>query len=159
MRWVKYTSSAGLQIDLDGGPQFVVTASAVRVREGWGVSVRTSARSQGRPQKLASSKRGPWVFKGSVERQGQASTFEEAREGTDVVTLEREPIVFTREWPGDSTEKPLDPNDKLKLEVGLWGISGITSDTPLPVKTLFVVRATPGAGKPRVVVQKPEGFK
>jgi hypothetical protein len=159
-RWVKYTpTSAGLEINLDGGIHFFATASPFRMGEGRGVKVRLDANTKGATEKLANPKHGPLVFNGSLERAGHTKALQDTREGDEVALLGRKPISFFREWPEGSSDKPLTGDDKLRLEIGLWGVSGRSSADPLPWKYLFLVRASVVNGQPRVVLAKPEGFK
>ncbi len=102
---------------------------------------------------------GPMNITGVVERGGVSSSFHDVREGDEVALLGREPMSFVREWPESPTEAALTVNDRLKLEVGLWGVTGQTTQIPTPWKILFIVRVTFANGMPRVFVGKPPGFR
>jgi hypothetical protein len=100
-------------------------------------------------------KHGPFGFGGSVTRGNLSTPVFDNRDGNETTTVGQEPIEFSRDWPGDSGDKPLGQSDRLMLQVDLWGASGKTSDKTLPVKELFRVRATPDKGKMKVVVEQP----
>jgi hypothetical protein len=156
MRPLRYvTTSSGLEIDVDG-VHFVVTAAAVPIGRGWGVRVATKVRADhGKSYKLLTPKRGPFGFAGSVVRGGLSMPVFDSRDGSDTTTIGEEPVEFSRDWPGDSGEKPLGQADRLMLQVDLWGASGKIYDKMLPVKELFRVRATPDKGKFKVAVEQP----
>jgi hypothetical protein len=156
MRPLRYvTTSSGLEVDVDG-VHFVVKAAAVPIGRGWGVRVTTTVRADhGKSYKLLTPKHGPFGFAGSVVRGSLSMPVFDNRDGNDTTTIGEEPIEFSRDWPGDSGEKPLGQADRLMLQVDLWGASGKTYDQTLPVKELFRVRTTPDKGKIKVAVEQP----
>jgi hypothetical protein len=159
-RNIKYVvTPTGLEINV-AGVQFVATASAIKVAGGWGVKVKAKASAKdGKPHRLLTPKHGALAFAGSVERGGQAQRFGDKRDGDEAKTIEEKQVELTRDWPGDSGEKPLKEGDKLTLDVGLWGLGEEDPESGRPVKQFFVVKMTAGKGKPDALVQPPDKFQ
>ena len=159
-RNIKYVvTPTGLEISV-AGVQFVATASAIRVGGGWGVKVKAKAIAKdGKPHRLLTPKHGALAFAGSVERGGQPQRFGDKREGDETKSIEEKQVELSRDWPGDSGEKPLKAGDKLTLDVGLWGLGEEDPESGRPVKQFFVVKMTVGKGKPDALVQPPDKFQ
>lgn len=158
-RELKYTMTPeGLSIEV-AGVSFLATATPIKVGGGWGVRVKTTAKSKdGKEHQLLSPRRGPLAFAGSVQRGGQSSRFGDKREGDQTEPVTSTVRELTRDWPGDSGEKPLKAGDTLALEVGLWGL-GTTREDGRPVRDFFLVKMTAGKAKPSPVVQPPARFQ
>jgi len=148
----------GLKISV-AGVRFAVSASAVQVASGWGVKLNVVASAlDGKAHSLASPKSGPLAFAGSVLRKGQsaAEPFGDERvgDGEEDVSAEN-PSKFNRTWPAKGV-RVLGIGDSLDLQVALWGL-GSDKDSRRPVKKFCHVRMEVGKGKPRAILEPPQG--
>jgi len=149
----------GLKISVTG-VRFTVSASAVQVASGWGVKLNVVASVlDGKPHSLSSPKSGPLAFAGSVLRKGRSEPepFGDERAGDGELTLAgEEPSKFNRTWPAKGV-RVLGAGDSLDLQVALWGL-GSDKDSRRPVKKFCHVRMQVGNGKPRAILEPPQGM-
>jgi hypothetical protein len=149
----------GLKISA-AGVRFAVSASAQQVASGWGVKLNVVASAlDGKAHSLSSPKAGPLAFAGSVLRKGQSEPepFGDERTGDDEQgILSGEPSKFSRTWPAKGV-RVLGIGDSLDLQVALWGL-GADKDSRRPVKKFCHVRMLVGKGKPRAIVEPPQGI-
>jgi len=149
----------GLKISVTG-VRFTVSASAVQVASGWGVKLNVVASAlDGKPHSLSSPKSGPLAFAGSVSRKGksEAEPFGDDRTGDGELDLSGdEPSKFNRTWPAKGV-RVLGAGDSLDLQVALWGL-GSDKDSRRPVKKFCHVRMQVGNGKPRAIIEPPQGM-
>ena len=149
----------GLKISVTG-VRFTVSASAVQVASGWGVKLNVVASVlDGKPHSLSSPKSGPLAFAGSVLRKGrsEAEPFGDERGGDGELDLAgEEPSKFNRTWPAKGV-RVLGAGDSLELQVALWGL-GSDKDSRRPVKKFCHVRMQVGNGKPRAILEPPQGM-
>src|SRR6478735_4389762 len=148
----------GLKISV-AGVRFAVSANAVQVASGWGVKLNVVATAlDGKAHTLSSPKSGPLAFAGSVSRAGksEAEPFgdERAGDGEQAVAGD-DPLKFNRTWP-EKGGRVLGAGDSLDLQVALWGL-GSDKDSRRPVKKFCHVRMQVDKGKPRAIVEPPQG--
>ena len=148
----------GLKISVTG-VRFTVSASAVQVASGWGVKLNVVASVlDGKPHSLSNPKSGPLAFAGSVTRKGrsEAEPFGDERAGDGELDISgADPSKFNRTWPAKGV-RVLGAGDSLDLQVALWGL-GNDKDSRRPVKKFCHVRMEVGKGKPRAIVEPPQG--
>ncbi|HEY3255141.1 MAG TPA: hypothetical protein VGJ91_14375 [Polyangiaceae bacterium] len=148
----------GLKVSV-AGVRFAVSASAVQVASGWGVKLNVVASAiDGKPHSLSSPKAGPLAFAGSVLRKGQseAEPFGDERTGDGEQSVFGDDATkFSRTWPAKGV-RVLGAGDALDLQVALWGL-GSEKDARRPVKKFCHVRMEVGKGKPRAIVEPPQG--
>lgn len=149
----------GLKISV-AGVRFAVSASAVQVASGWGVKLNVVASAlDGKAHSLTNPKSGPLAFAGSVSRKGksepEAFGDERAGDGEQPISAE-EPTKFSRTWPAPGV-RVLGAGDSLDLQVALWGL-GVDKDSRRPVKKFCHVRMQVEKGKPRAIVEPPQGI-
>lgn len=149
----------GLKISV-AGVRFAVSASAVQVASGWGVKLSVVATAlDGKPHSLFSPKSGPLAFAGSVSRKGksepEAFGDERAGDGEQEISADA-PAKFSRTWPASGV-RVLGAGDSLDLQVALWGL-GSDKDSRRPVKKFCHVRMNVDKGKPRAIVEPPQGI-
>lgn len=149
----------GLKISV-AGVRFAVSASAVQVASGWGVKLNVVASAvDGKPHSLSSPKAGPLAFAGSVLRSGksEAEPFGDERSGDGEQSIFGDDATkFSRTWPAKGV-RVLGAGDSLDLQVALWGL-GSEKDERRPVKKFCHVRMLVGKGKPRAIVEPPQGI-
>lgn len=149
----------GLKVSVTG-VRFTVSASAVQVASGWGVKLNVVAsRLDGKPHSLSSPKSGPLAFAGSVLRKGKSEPepFGDDRTGDGELDLSGDdPSKFNRTWPAKGV-RVLGAGDSLDLQVALWGL-GSDKDSRRPVKKFCHVRMQVGNGKPRAILEPPQGM-
>jgi hypothetical protein len=149
----------GLKISV-AGVRFAVSASAVQVASGWGVKLNVAASAlDGKPHSLSSPKAGPLAFAGSVLRKGQseAEAFGDERTGDGEQSVFGDDATkFSRTWPAKGV-RVLGAGDSLDLQVALWGL-GSEKDSRRPVKKFCHVRMLVGKGKPRAILEPPQGI-
>ncbi|HKO49757.1 MAG TPA: hypothetical protein VJV79_18635 [Polyangiaceae bacterium] len=149
----------GLKISV-AGTRFAVSASAVQVASGWGVKLNVVASVlDGKPHSLSNPKSGPLAFAGSVLRKGrsEAEPFGDERAGDGELDISgSEPTKFNRTWPAKGV-RVLGAGDSLDLQVALWGL-GSDKDSRRPVKKFCHVRMKVEKGKPRAIVEPPQGI-
>jgi len=148
----------GLKISV-AGVRFAVSATAVQVASGWGVKLSVAASAtDGKVHSLANPKSGPMAFAGSVTRKGksEAEPFGDERSGDGEQEISGDaPTKFNRTWPAKGV-RVLGAGDSLDLQVALWGL-GSDKDTRRPVKKFCHVRMQVDKGKPRAIVEPPQG--
>ena len=149
----------GLKITV-AGVRFAVSASAAQVASGWGVKLNVVATAlDGKAHSLSNPKAGPLAFAGSVRRTGQseAEPFGDERAGDGELSVAGdEATKFSRTWPAKGV-RVLGAGDSLDLQVALWGL-GNEKDSRRPVKKFCHVRMQVGKGKPRAIVEPPQGI-
>jgi hypothetical protein len=149
----------GLKISV-AGVRFAVSASAVQVASGWGVKLNVVASAlDGKAHSLSSPKSGPLAFAGSVLRKGhsEAEPFGDERAGDGEQEISGEaPSKFSRTWPAKGV-RVLGAGDSLDLQVALWGL-GSDKDSRRPVKKFCHLRMQVDKGKPRAIVEPPQGI-
>ena len=149
----------GLKISV-AGVRFAVSASAVQVASGWGVKLSVVATAlDGKVHSLASPKSGPLAFAGSVSRKGKSEPdpFGDERSGDGEQEVSGDaPAKFNRTWPANGV-RVLGAGDSLDLQVALWGL-GNDKDSRRPVKKFCHVRMNVDKGKPRAIVEPPQGI-
>jgi len=149
----------GLKISV-AGVRFAVSASAVQVASGWGVKLNVVASAtDGKPHSLSSPKAGPLAFAGSVLRKGQseAEPFGDERAGDgEQGIFGDDPTKFSRTWPAKGV-RVLGAGDSLELQVALWGL-GSDKESRRPVKKFCHVRMQVEKGKPRAIIEPPQGI-
>jgi len=148
----------GLKISV-AGVRFAVSASAVQVASGWGVKLNVVASTlDGKAHSLSNPKSGPLAFAGSVLRKGrsEAEPFGDERAGDGEQEISAEaPTKFHRTWPAQGV-RVLGAGDSLDLQVALWGL-GSDKDSRRPVKKFCHVRMQVEKGKPRAIIEPPQG--
>jgi len=149
----------GLKISV-AGVRFAVSASAVQVASGWGVKLSVVATAlDGKPHTLSNPKSGPLAFAGSVSRKGKSEpdAFGDERSGDGEQEVSADaPTKFNRTWPANGV-RVLGAGDSLDLQVALWGL-GSDKDSRRPVKKFCHVRMNVDKGKPRAIVEPPQGI-
>jgi hypothetical protein len=149
----------GLKISV-AGVRFAVSASAVQVASGWGVKLNVVASAlDGKSHSLSSPKAGPLAFAGSVLRKGrsEAEPFGDERVGDGEQSIAGAELTkFSRTWPAQGV-RVLGAGDALDLQVALWGL-GSDKDSRRPVKKFCHVRMQVSAGKPRAILEPPQGI-
>jgi hypothetical protein len=148
----------GLKVTVTG-VRFAVSASAVQVASGWGVKLTVVASAlDGKPHSLSSPKAGPLAFAGSVLRKGksEAEPFGDERAGDGEQSVTGDPSKFSRTWPANGV-RVLGAGDSLDLQVALWGL-GSDKDSRRPVKKFCHVRMQVEKGKPRAILEPPQGM-
>jgi hypothetical protein len=149
----------GLKISV-AGVRFAVSASAVQVASGWGVKLNVVATAlDGKVHSLASPKSGPLAFAGSVSRKGKSEpdAFGDERSGDGEQAVAGDaPAKFSRTWPANGV-RVLGAGDALDLQVALWGL-GSDKESRRPVKKFCHVRMNVDKGKPRAIVEPPQGI-
>jgi hypothetical protein len=149
----------GLKISV-AGVRFVVSAEAVQVASGWGVKLNVAASAlDGKPHSLSSPKAGPLAFAGSVTRKGRSEPepFGDERAGDGEQSIAgADATKFSRTWPAKGV-RVLGAGDSLDLQVALWGL-GSDKDSRRPLKKFCHVRMLVGKGKPRAIVEPPQGI-
>ena len=149
----------GLKISV-AGVRFAVSASAVQVASGWGVKLNVVASAvDGKPHSLSSPKAGPLAFAGAVLRSGKSEPepFGDERAGDGEQSIFGDDATkFSRTWPAKGV-RVLGAGDSLDLQVALWGL-GSEKDERRPVKKFCHVRMLVGKGKPRAIVEPPQGI-
>ncbi|MEI9949698.1 MAG: hypothetical protein WDO74_12155 [Pseudomonadota bacterium] len=149
----------GLKVSV-AGVRFAVSASAAQVASGWGVKLNVVASAiDGKPHSLASPKTGPLAFAGAVLRKGQseAEPFGDERSGDGEQSIfGDDPTKFSRTWPAKGV-RALGAGDSLDLQVALWGL-GTERDSRRPVKKFCHLRMQVGKGKPRAILEPPQGL-
>jgi hypothetical protein len=149
----------GLKVSV-AGVRFAVSASAAQIASGWGVKLNVVATGlDGKPHSLSSPKAGPLAFAGSVLRKGQseAEPFGDERAGDGEQSIFGDDATkFNRTWPAKGV-RVLGTGDSLDLQVALWGL-GTDRDMRRPVKKFCHVRMLVGQGKPRAIVEPPQGI-
>ncbi|MEI9938175.1 MAG: hypothetical protein WDO69_13225 [Pseudomonadota bacterium] len=149
----------GLKISV-AGVRFAVSANAAQVASGWGVKLNVVASAlDGKPHSLANPKTGPLAFAGSVLRKGQseAEPFGDERTGEGEQSIFGDDATkFSRTWPAKGV-RVLGAGDSLDLQVALWGL-GTEKDSRRPVKKFCHVRMQVGKGKPRAILEPPQGI-
>ncbi|HYQ00499.1 MAG TPA: hypothetical protein VER96_17600 [Polyangiaceae bacterium] len=148
----------GLKISV-AGVRFAVSASAVQVASGWGVKLSVVATAlDGKVHSLSNPKSGPMAFAGSVARKGKSEPdpFGDERSGDGEQEVPGDtPAKFSRTWPANGV-RVLGAGDALDLQVALWGL-GSDKDSRRPVKKFCHVRMKVDKGKPRAIVEPPQG--
>jgi hypothetical protein len=148
----------GLKISV-AGVRFTVSAAAVQVASGWGAKLSVVATSlDGKAHSLANPKSGPMAFAGSVARKGKSEPdpFGDERSGDGELEVTADaPAKFNRTWPANGV-RVLGAGDALDLQVALWGL-GSDKDSRRPVKKFCHVRMAVDKGKPRAIVEPPQG--
>lgn len=148
----------GLKISV-AGVRFAVSANAVQVASGWGVKLSVVATAaDGKVHALSNPKSGPLAFAGSVSRKGKSEPdpFGDERSGDGEQEISAEaPAKFSRTWPANGV-RVLGAGDSLDLQVALWGL-GSDKDSRRPVKKFCHVRMKVEKGKPRAIVEPPQG--
>jgi len=150
----------GLKISV-AGVRFAVSASAVQVASGWGVKLSVASSAlDGKVHSLSNPKSGPMAFAGSVTRKGKSEPepFGDERSGDGEQEISGDaPTKFNRTWPAKGV-RVLGAGDSLDLQVALWGL-GSDKDSRRPVKKFCHVRMQVDKGKPRAIVEPPQGIK
>jgi hypothetical protein len=149
----------GLKVSV-AGVRFAVSASAVQVASGWGVKLNVVASAlDGKAHSLSNPKTGPLAFAGSVLRKGHSEPEpfgdERTGDGEQSVTGD-DSTKFSRTWPAKGV-RVLGAGDSLDLQVALWGV-GSDKDSRRPVKKFCHVRMQVEKGKPRAILEPPQGI-
>lgn len=154
-REIAYISGPqGLRVEVEGAT-FVPRAKPVRVGDGWAVRVEVEVTVEGTVLSLLEPAGGPLAFAGALQRGEHATRFTDQRVGDGERFLTpADPVVLRRDFPDGPGEKPLGRGDRLRLEVGLWGL-GADADSRRPVKRLFQIDMVVGAKTPQPVVGPP----
>jgi hypothetical protein len=156
-REVRYILAGGkLEVETNG-VRFKPSVKAVKVGGGWGLKLMVQAEVvDGEQHVLLKPDEGIFAFAGEITRKGkEPERFGDERksEGEAVVKPD-EKSDFERSWP-DAGGKPLAKGDKLKLEVGLWGL-GNDKKSRRPVKKFLIVSMNAEKATPTPVVLPPE---
>ncbi len=149
----------GLKVSV-AGVRFAVSASAAQVASGWGVKLNVVASAlDGKPHSLASPKSGPLAFAGSVLRKGQseAEPFGDERAGDGEQSIFGDDPTQVQSHLAAKGVRVLGAGDSLDLQVALWGL-GSEKDARRPVKKFCHVRMQVGKGKPRAILEPPQGI-
>jgi hypothetical protein len=132
----------------------------VQVASGWGVKLSVVATAlDGKAHSLSSPKSGPLAFAGSVSRKGKSEpdAFGDERSGDGEQEVSADaPAKFNRTWPANGV-RVLGAGDSLDLQVALWGL-GSDKESRRPVKKFCHVRMNVDKGKPRAIVEPPQGI-
>jgi hypothetical protein len=99
---------------------------------------------------------GIFAFAGELTRKGkEPERFGDERKGDgEAIVKPDEKSDFDRTWP-DAGGKPLAKGDKVRLEVGLWGL-GNDKKSRRPVKKFLIVSMNADKPAPTPVVLPPE---
>ena len=155
-REIRYlVTSEGLEIRVEG-VHFLANATAVRVRDGWGLKLDLSAVSKDdATHSLLTPDNGPLALAGVVQRGTAREEFKDERQGGDEQIVEPgKTLKFSRSWP-PANEKPLKAKDSVELEVGLWGI-GPSERERRPVQNFFHASLAVDSGKPAARIAPPK---
>jgi hypothetical protein len=148
----------GLLVDVDG-VRFRPKAEPTKEPNG-GYRIRITVQAESVDDDthvLLSPENGPLAF---AVRIYDKSGAEQAHHGDERSGEEQQfimpggPLTFSREWPSGSVKGPLWWGQKVRLEVGLWGV-GRANEKTRPMKKFFVVEMVGGA-KAQAVISPPE---
>lgn len=157
-REVRYIMVGGkLEVETNG-VRFRPSVKAVKSGGGWGIklSVETEV-VDGETHVLLAPEAGIFAFAREITRKGkEPERFWDERKG-DAETMVKpdEKGSFERAWPGTTGDKPLAKGDKVKIEVGLWGL-GNDKKSRRPVKKFLIVSLNADKANPSAVVLPPE---
>lgn len=148
----------GLVVEVDGA-RFKPAATAKKLGGGaYGIELTVVAEGvDDRTHVLLSPKQGPLSLAATIfDKHGKVHTqYGDTRDGEDQEFLmPGGTLTLTRSWPSGSVKGPLWWGQRVRLEVGLWGL-GAEQDPGRPVRKLFAVEMV-GGNKPSAVVTPPE---
>ncbi len=152
----------GLVVEADG-VRFLPKAKPVKLANGgYGIHLEVTAMViDERAHTLLGHTHGPLsiaaLIKDAKDRQTAQHTDTRGdgpRTGELEILQPGQDVVLTRSWPSGSVKGPLWWGQKVRLQVGLWGL-GADDETPRPLRKLCTVDMVAGA-KPTAVVSPPE---
>ncbi len=148
----------GLIVEIEGA-RFTPKATAKKLPKGaYGIELEVVAEAlDDRTHTLLSPKLGPLSMAAVIfDKKGEEHRrYNDRREGKEQqFLLPGASLTLERSWPSGEVEGPLWWGQKVRLEVGLWGL-GLDGDEGRPVRKLFVVEMTAG-NNPRAVVTPPD---
>jgi len=152
----------GLVVEADG-VRFLPKAQPVKLANGgYGIRLEVTARVvDERTHTLLGHAHGPLSIaaliedgKGQQKARHADSRGDGPRAGELEILQPGQDVVLTRSWPSGSVKGPLWWGQKVRLQVGLWGL-GADDEAPRPLRKLCTVDMVAGA-KPVAVVSPPE---
>jgi hypothetical protein len=152
----------GLVVEADG-VRFLPKAQPVKLANGgYGIRLEVTARVvDERTHTLLGHAHGPLSIaaiiedgKGQQKARHADSRGDGPRSGELEILQPGQDVVLTRSWPSGSVKGPLWWGQKVRLQVGLWGL-GADDEAPRPLRKLCTVDMVAGA-KPVAVVSPPE---
>jgi hypothetical protein len=157
-REVRYIMVGGkLEVETNG-VRFRPAAKAVKTGGGWGIELAVETEVvDGETHVLLSPEAGIFAFAREITRKGkEPERFWDERKG-DAETMVKpdEKGTFKRAWPGTTGDKALAKGDKVRIEVGLWGL-GDDKKSRRPVKKFLIVSLDASKPTPTAVVLPPE---
>ena len=149
----------GLLIEV-AGVRFQPQAEAVKhANGGYGIRLKVKAQSiDDQAHVLLSPKGGPLALAATIYQKNgsQHAQHGDTREGNDrEFVMPGGVLELTREWPSGTVRGPLWWGQKVRLDVGLWGLGGAENSDERPVRKLFVVDMVGGANA-RAVITPPQ---
>jgi hypothetical protein len=157
-REVRYIMVGGkLEVETNG-VRFRPSVKAVKTGGGWGVKLTVESEVvDGEQHVLLAPESGIFAFAREITRKGkEPERFWDERKGdAEAVVKPDEKGKFEREWPGTTGDKALAKGDKVKIEVGLWGL-GDDKKSRRPVKKFLIVSLNADKANPSAVVLPPE---
>jgi hypothetical protein len=157
-REVRYIMVGGkLEVETNG-VRFRPAVKAVKTGGGWGIKLTVETEVvDGEQHVLLAPEAGIFAFAREITRKGkEPERFWDERKGDgEAVVKPDEKGSFERAWPGTTGDKALAKGDKLKIEVGLWGL-GDDKKSRRPVKKFLIVSLNADRANPSAVVLPPE---
>ncbi len=145
----------GLVIEIDGLHLRPKAKAVARKNGSFDVQFEIEARSfDGRLYWLQTASEGPLSIAGRIEKKsGERERFSDRRSGKEEeLVSDGSPVTFRQKWPGKGQPK-LWRGQKVRLEVGLWGMR-VEQSRERPVRRLFVVEMLATRG-PTPVISPP----
>ncbi len=148
----------GLVVEVEGA-RFTPKAMVKKLDKGaFGVELEVVAEAtDDRTHTLLSPKFGPLSMAAVIydKKGAEQRRYNDRRDGKDQeFLLPGAPLTLERSWPSGEVQGPLWWGQKVRLEVGLWGL-GVDGDEGRPVRKLFVVEMVAG-NKSTAVITPPE---
>ncbi len=148
----------GLIVEVEGA-RFTPKATVKKLDKGaFGVELEVVAEAMDdRTHTLLSPKFGPLSMAAVIydKKGAEQRRYNDQRDGKDQeFLLPGAPLTLERSWPSGEVQGPLWWGQKVRLEVGLWGL-GVDGDEGRPVRKLFVVEMVAG-NKSTAVITPPE---
>jgi hypothetical protein len=140
------------------GVRFRPSVKAVKTGGGWGIKLMVETEVvDGETHVLLNPESGIFAFAREITRKGkEPERFWDERKGDgEAIVKPDDKGKFERDWPGTTGDKPLAKGDKVKIEVGLWGL-GDDKKSRRPVKKFLIVSLDAGKANPSAVVLPPE---
>jgi hypothetical protein len=148
----------GLIIDVQGA-RFKPSAKLRKLDNGgYGIDIEVTAESSDdRTHTLLNPENGPLSMAATIyDKKGEiARRHGDYRRGKEEQAIvPGSPLHLSRRWPSGSVKGPVWWGERVRLEVGLWGL-GVGGDRQRPLRKLFVIEMH-GKGTAKPVISPPE---